>query len=296
VLLVAGASVNAATSRGLTCLLHLLHPLPEGRTLTPKIRKKKANILRTLVAAGIDLEMPFAGHTPLMLASQHGLEECVRVMVAAGVPVNSAKPQDGVTALMVACCTGEVGCVAALHEAKADLAQLTSNGSCALRLACARDQDKSVEALARAGAEVRHFHDSWTPLLEACRNDARRVCLRLVAIGVVPAGSRLCLRKCDERTTVISVPDHPDWTLRAWALALLDELPWAPVNDDLHTAEARTLARRAFWACKLIQREFSFGDGFVDVFYDRVIPMVVRSLPAHERIKITEWVVGPPVD
>ena len=176
-------------------------PLPDQTVLTQAVLHGDAAVVRVLVeaaAAGqVDVNKPNAeGFTPLLLASATGDAACVRaILLADGVDVNHAEPEDGATALIAACQRGDsnVGIVRALLEANgidvnraliaagdedgddSDGSNSNTRSGCeratALTTAASNGSAEIVRALLEVdGVNVNHTHehDGFTALMLAC--------------------------------------------------------------------------------------------------------------------------------
>jgi hypothetical protein len=90
-LLEAGADVNLPADDGSSCALLAIQGGHTGGT--------QEAALQLLIESGMDLRCGnMYGVTPLMIAAQRGMLECVRMLLAANVPINEAQQSTGNTA------------------------------------------------------------------------------------------------------------------------------------------------------------------------------------------------------
>ena len=155
-------------------------------------------------------------------------------------------------------------------------------------MTCLRDMDKCAAALADGGADINSLIRGYTPAQAAGLCNARRVCFRLVALGVVGAGEELRFRlRNSDNVTCIHVHDEKP---REWALAQLDELRWSPATNDLFSRLVRDNVRFVLWLAMQIQRKYDLPAQLVDVFIDVLIPFVVENMSKTDRVETPEEV------
>ena len=98
------------------------------------------------------------GRTALWVAAYYGEEECVRLLVQAGAPVDQPNV-NGATPLWVACQGGFERCAAVLLEAGADAEAPTNHGPTPMLAAVAGDHVGCLRRLLTAGADATAEHD-----------------------------------------------------------------------------------------------------------------------------------------
>ena len=181
--------------------------------------EQQAELVRSLVAKGSDVNAPLAdGTTPLLWAAHwndlemaelllgaganvntsddHGVTALVRAAENASLPMirqllaagaNSKLTQaNGLTPLMVAARTGNLGVVKALLDAESDVnASTAEHGATALMWATTESHEDVVELLLASGAHANpSTTDGFTPLLFAAANGDIELATRLLAGGV----------------------------------------------------------------------------------------------------------------
>jgi uncharacterized protein len=108
------------------------------------------------------------GGSALLMASLKGHLEVVRVLLAAGVDVNT-KDSNGTTALILAAWKRHLGVVQALIDKGVDVNARAKDGNTALMLASSEGELKIVQALLAAGANVNAKQSNGaTALILAC--------------------------------------------------------------------------------------------------------------------------------
>ena len=100
---------------------------------------------------------PFLGHTPLMLASERGNEEIVRVLVANGAVVDRESEHLLMTALSAASLAGHAGVVRILLDAGA------SGNVGALFVAARSGRQDVIDVLLASGVDVNHQATATLP-------------------------------------------------------------------------------------------------------------------------------------
>jgi len=127
-------------------------PAPRRDPLLKAAAANDANAVTRLLKEGSDPAGDATGRTPLMAAAHVGALEPLRLLLAAGAPVE-AKESHGFTALMIACNAGRVDCVNLLLEAGADVHAADGEGSTPLMFAAQRGNDDLVRLLMEHGAD-----------------------------------------------------------------------------------------------------------------------------------------------
>ena len=102
------------------------------------------------------------GATPLLVASQTGEIDCVRLMIAAGAAVNQAD-SDGFTPLCIACQNGHLECARLLLEAGAAVSQAKEDGATPLVIACFQGHLEVAKLLSSYGASRAAVPSRGTP-------------------------------------------------------------------------------------------------------------------------------------
>jgi hypothetical protein len=105
-----------------------------------------------LLAEGHDHEPNAKGVTPLMGAAHAGALEPLRLLLAAGAPVD-ARDDHGYTALMLACNAGHAVCVRLLLGARAEVEAHDNDGMTSLMFAAQGGHDDIVRILMERGAD-----------------------------------------------------------------------------------------------------------------------------------------------
>jgi ankyrin repeat protein len=115
-----------------------------------------ANIVRSAIQSGVDVNKPGArGTPPVVLASVMGFNALVQLLVSAGADVNQPDRSGGITALQGAAQGGHAQVVRTLIAAGANLdAPFGNPQTTALSLALRQNHWPAAEALVEAGANV----------------------------------------------------------------------------------------------------------------------------------------------
>ena len=161
------------------------------------------HIARSLIEAGAALNIPDnKGMTPLLTAANSSTskaEEIVKALLKKAEAKNIAKEllnktsKDETTVLMLAASNGQQKTVDILIKAGADInAQRESDGMTALMLAAYSDQEKIVADLIKAGARVnaQRKGDGMTALMFAASNGQQKIVDELINAGAEVNGQR----------------------------------------------------------------------------------------------------------
>jgi len=163
VLLAAGADAKAKDSRNRTALMY--------------VAESSVEIVNVLLHAGVEVNARDAGDsTALMYAVPKGKAAIVEALIRGGADVN-AKSGSGYTALMEAE-SGSPDVVNLLIAAKADVNAKSGNGDTALISAAVKDKPANVEALIRAGADVKAESEEGSALTYASSAEVARTLIR----------------------------------------------------------------------------------------------------------------------
>jgi hypothetical protein len=123
---------------------------PNVKGVTPLMAAAHAGALeplRLLLAAGAPVDaQEQRGYTALMLAGSAGHEVCLRLLLGAGATVE-ARDDEGMTPLMLAAQNGHTGIVRILMERGADPNATNGHGASALSLARQNGHDQTVSIL-----------------------------------------------------------------------------------------------------------------------------------------------------
>ena len=186
-LLLAGASVGARAAAGTTPLRAACEGKRDWNEETEA--DGHAESARLLIAAGANVDqIDVDCSTPLHAACRSGLTDCVRVLVQAGVMVDSLS--DRKSPLFLACEHGHEECVQLLIDAGAALC--VPSGYIPLFIACGEGHPRCVRKLVTAGAAVDvQAVNNHTALHEACEMDSIQ-CVELLIAG----GANLDARDC----------------------------------------------------------------------------------------------------
>jgi hypothetical protein len=129
---------------------------PAGATGSdPMLRaaaKNDVDEVARLLAQGHDCGPNSKGITPLMAASHAGALEPLRLLLAAGVPVD-IQDSHGYTALMIACNSGHDVCARLLLGAGADVQARDGEGFTSIMFAAKNGHDDIVRILMERGAD-----------------------------------------------------------------------------------------------------------------------------------------------
>ncbi|KAG7454345.1 hypothetical protein MATL_G00258680 [Megalops atlanticus] len=148
--------LQAATQGNVTLLSMLLNPDPmdichpdeDGQAaLNSAAENGHTDCVKLLLAAGVPAEVPDKkGFTPLHTAAAQGHSRCVEVLVGVATDVDRVAA-GGQTALFLASGSGSPDCVRALLDAGADRALITTDGWTTLHAAASSGQVASLELL-----------------------------------------------------------------------------------------------------------------------------------------------------
>jgi uncharacterized protein len=114
--------------------------------------KNDVDEVASLLAKGHDLAPNAKGLTPLMAAAHAGALEPLRLLLAAGAPVD-VHGSHGFTALMFACNAGHVVCARLLLGAGADVRERDGEGSTPVMFAAQHGYDDIVRLLMERGVD-----------------------------------------------------------------------------------------------------------------------------------------------
>ncbi len=113
------------------------------------------NAVRTLLSRKLDVNAPHGdGTTALHWAVYNGHADMVQMLLAGGADVKARTRLGGITPLMMAAKSGDVGVIKLLLEAKSDVATTNSNGTTPLMLASASGKADAVKLFLDRGADV----------------------------------------------------------------------------------------------------------------------------------------------
>ncbi len=129
-----------------------------------------------------------SGRTPLMLAADHDDLAWVRVLLAAGAPVDTSD-QHGVTALHRAALRSNAEIVRRLLEADADPNLIDENGNTALHLAVAGESVAVIMALRESGADSTARNSAGWSAVDLARRSGDEQIMRLLGLSVATAAS-----------------------------------------------------------------------------------------------------------
>ena len=141
--------------------------------------------LRILIAAGAPLEeaVPHFGLTPLHLAAQTGHAEVLEALVGAGASL-SARDVDGDTPLHLAAVYGKEEAISVLCAAGASHKALNKFGSSPLHMAASNDEVEAIRMLLAAGAALEATNrNRSTPLHAAAGKGLVEAVKALLAAG-----------------------------------------------------------------------------------------------------------------
>ena len=138
-----------------------------------------------LTAAGANVNSVISiGKTPLLCATECGMERTMALLIEAGADVNKPFRRSGETPLMKAVKHGHVNCARLLLDSGADVNTRCGQGYTALFRAVERNHTVLVDILIEAGADVNVFTGyGTTALIEAAWNTRDRCLERLLAAG-----------------------------------------------------------------------------------------------------------------
>ncbi len=121
--------------------------------LMQSIRDDDTKQFEQLINAGASLDTKNKnGQTALIIASENGREEFVKILIKENADLNSVGKHNN-TALMVAASNGAIECLELLIKAGADLELKNDNGQTALGLAVISNRKEVAKVLIKAGAD-----------------------------------------------------------------------------------------------------------------------------------------------
>jgi len=111
--------------------------------------------LRELYKLGADFgaAMGVTSATPLLIATQNGHGECIRILHECGADVNAAISH-GITPVLTAARDGHGECIRILHECGADVNTADRNGTTPVYMAALKGHGKCIRILYECGADV----------------------------------------------------------------------------------------------------------------------------------------------
>lgn len=176
-LLAAGASIQSSMGSE-----------PHWTALAEASNAGQLGAMRDLLAVHSKDEIQGAiGGRALLAAVEGGQLEALKVLLAAGAPVDAKMPSSGETALILAASNGNNGVVAELVAANARLKLKGGDGLNALHRACHAGHLDAVKTLLAAGANVNAVKDKdavkITPLMIAAYNGHDEVVRLLLRHG-----------------------------------------------------------------------------------------------------------------
>lgn len=130
-------------------------PPPEGSSSDPVVvaaAKNDVDEVATLLAQGYGFGPNAKGITPLMAAAHSGSLEPLRLLLAAGAPVDT-KDSHGYTALMLACNAGHEVCARLLLGAGAGVQASDGEGFTSIMFAARKGHEGIVRVLMERGAD-----------------------------------------------------------------------------------------------------------------------------------------------
>ena len=146
-----------------------------GRPIVIAAEQGELEVVRVLLRAGVNVNSASAnGRTVLYGAALRGHVEVVRALLTAGANVDQGRLAGGWTPLMSGAEYGHVEVVEALMEAGADLERTAVDGTTALSWAVIQGQPEVVRVLLGGGANLHHTGSKGvTPLMMAKLMDNR---------------------------------------------------------------------------------------------------------------------------
>lgn len=148
-------------------------------------KKAPLSTLRVLLSLGIDANAPvtLGGATPLVVASNHGNLDAVKLLCSHGAGIHLAA-RSGLTPFDMACKYGHADVAGYLLSRDTDVARRTAAATRELPAACARTHAELVRVLVAHGAPVNLADPSGCTLLwHACSHGWIGVVRALVASG-----------------------------------------------------------------------------------------------------------------
>ena len=162
-LLEAGAAVSAKTKDVCTAILLASMPKVYLKSVSDKIALSKnygrIRSIETLINGGVDVNIKdTSGNIPLHKVIEHGHDECVPLLLAAGAHVNTIDSRTILSALIIAIKKGTHGTVEQLDllKAGADVNIMNNKGDTALTIAAAYSlrNDELVKRLLKANCRI----------------------------------------------------------------------------------------------------------------------------------------------
>ncbi|MCK5644078.1 MAG: ankyrin repeat domain-containing protein, partial [Gammaproteobacteria bacterium] len=144
----------------------------ELKILSESMTREDIGKIQEAIQAGADVNVRNKyGVTPLMMASQNGHVEVVKLLLAAKANVNAVDKTDGVTPLLIASVKGHTEIVKLLIAAKADVNAVRKTDGVTPLFMASRDGHteivKLLLAAAKANVNAADKTDGVTPLLIA---------------------------------------------------------------------------------------------------------------------------------
>jgi ankyrin repeat protein len=194
-LLTRGASPNARNSLDMSAL-------------TWAAATGNVEIVKTLLAAGAEVNAPSALGGPLTLAAATGGPAVTRLLIQHKADISALKP-DRTSVLMLAARNGDPETIRLLLARKADVAAADNHGTTALSYAAREGNVEAARLLLDAGAKVDAADaDGWTPLMHAAVNGRADTVTLLLK-----RGAGLKAKERGGRTALLlatSYGDHPE--------------------------------------------------------------------------------------
>ena len=142
-----------------------------GRPIVIAGEQGQLEVVRVLLNAGVDVNSASAnGRTVLYGAALSGHVEVVRALLAAGANVDQGRLDGGWTPLMSGAEYGHVEIVEALMEAGAELERTAVDGMTALFWAAAKGHPEVVRVLLEGGANLHHRGPAGVSALSIARS------------------------------------------------------------------------------------------------------------------------------
>ncbi len=168
------AMVRLLLESGASVEKYFTEPFADFRTtpLCVAAMNEAEEVVRTLIAAGAQVNDPTPRHTPLEIAASEGDVNMVRLLHELGADVNAPLPEDfppGYTVLMGAATSGVPEVVKLLLDAGADVNAHLKDRFNALEMAPSYGHLGIARLLIEAGAEPRPADTEYSPLRAAAR-------------------------------------------------------------------------------------------------------------------------------
>ncbi|XP_018611478.2 cortactin-binding protein 2 isoform X1 [Scleropages formosus] len=157
-------------------------PLADGHTLLFQAATQgNVTLLSMLLNQDPTVLSPLVndGNAALYSAARHGHTDCVKLLLASGVPCD-APDQNGFTPLHIAATHAHLGCVEVLVANGADVNRTATGGHTPLYLACGSGKPECVRALLDAGADRTLITADSCTTLHAAVSSGQVGCLELL--------------------------------------------------------------------------------------------------------------------